>query len=165
MARAEAAPGVPPAAHPVPELLLAQTAAVVAGAVVLPAAAIGGVLGGMAGAVGAGTGAGVVLLLALASLPLYRWAAAQGPHALAFAAYGGVLLRLVLGALAFLVASLVPGVSMPALGGGLLAALAATIVAEMRLASRDPRLTILDSHPNGLDRAQRETDILNAERT
>lgn len=125
-----------------PEVRLASTALFAALALVPPAAAVGMLAAGSAGALSAAAGVGTVAALWLASLPLYRY----GGGNFVRVAVLGIALRLTLAAVLLLIAARLPALSPPALGAGLAVALITTQVAEMAVASRDPRLYWVDPY-------------------
>jgi hypothetical protein len=131
-----------------PEIRLAHAALVTCLALLLPAGMIGLLLGGRPAALGAAGGVVVVGVLLLASLPLYRWGATRPPGTVVRLAPVGILVRLGLGAVLVAVAADVPGLSLTAFAAGLAVALLSAQVAEMVIATRDPRLYWVDPTAN-----------------
>ncbi len=129
-----------------PEVRLAGAALRTCAALLVPAAAIGLLVGGQEGAFGAAAGVAIVGALSAASLPLYRWGATRGVATVLRLAVVGIVLRLVLAAVLLAIASQVPALSTTAVAVGMGSALLATHIAEITVAARDPRLYWVDPH-------------------
>jgi hypothetical protein len=130
----------------IPEVRLATAALRACALLLAPAAAVGLAAQGRAGALGAGTGVAIVAALTLASLPLYRWGASRRPDMVVRVAPIGIAIRLGLAGVLLVVVAQLPGLAPTALGVAMVAALLATHVAEIVVASRDARLYWIDPH-------------------
>lgn len=130
------APASPPNAAP--ELRLARAGTLLALAVGAPVVGAAGLLAGWPGALGAGVGVALVItLLGLTGVAL-AWAAPLGPGALAGAALGGFVLRLLAYVLLLALLGPVEAVHKPSLAIATAVVLVITLVGEVRLVSRAP---------------------------
>lgn len=141
---------VPPRQGAVPEIRLALAGALTCLVLAPLAGGIGWLSGGTRSALSAAAAFLVVGLLAVPALPLYRWAGSLGPDAVGMVALLGVGLRLALATVAFAVVDRIPAVSMTSFALALAAALVATLVAEVTLSLRDPRLSFVNVNVNNV---------------
>jgi hypothetical protein len=107
---------------------------------VAASAVVGGLVGGRAQALSALAGAALVAVLAITSAAALAFASTRGPRAVLLALGGGVVVRLVVYALALSGLAGLPWVSWTSLAGATVVTLALTLGYEIAHLARRPRL-------------------------